>query len=60
MPGKTVAQKLLIKEGYVVLLIDPPVGYLPGHSHKNIEHQKYALAWATGWVAFARADLLGF
>jgi len=28
MPGKNVSQKLLIKDGYKVLLIDPPKGYL--------------------------------
>jgi len=28
MPGKNVSQKLLIKDGYEVLLIDPPKGYL--------------------------------
>jgi hypothetical protein len=28
MPGKTVAQKLLIKDGYEVLVVDAPKGYI--------------------------------
>jgi hypothetical protein len=28
MPGKSVSQKLLIKEGHNVLLVNPPQGYL--------------------------------